>query len=325
MKLSLVSAALEVALNANRPAFLWGAPGVGKSDSVHQIADRLGLPMIDYRAIYRDPVDMRGIPCIVNGRTHYNPPDDLPTDGSGILFLDELNAAPQQTQAACYQLVLDRAIGDYKLPDGWRIIAAGNRQGDRGVAHAVPTPLRNRFLHIDVEVDVNDWCAWAVRSGIRIEVIAFVRFRPELLHAFDPMSKDNAFPTPRSWHMVSDLVGAGLQPDIEHEMLAGTVGAGAATEFSGFLRVFRQMPNPDSILLDPLGADVPSEPSARYAITTALARRAEPGNFDRIMAYADRLPQEYAANLVKDATSRDSSLVNTPVFTIWATKNGSIL
>jgi MoxR-like ATPase len=179
---------------------------------------------------------------VSDGRSKWATPEFLPQNGSGILFLDELNAAAM-VQASCYQLVLDRKLGEYTLPDGWAIIAAGNRDSDRAVTTRMPTPLRNRFVHLEFEVDVQEWSEWAIQAGVRPEVIAFLRFRPELLSAFDRDA--NAFPSPRSWEFVSrilDSLGSQLNPAIEHEVIAGAVGTGAATEFSAFLRMSESCP-----------------------------------------------------------------------------------
>jgi len=208
-------------------------------------------------------------------------PDFLPQDGEGILFLDELNAAPAVVQASCYQLVLDRKLGEYTLPEGWAIVAAGNRDSDRAATTRMPTPLRNRFVHIDFEVDVQEWSEWAIKTGIRPEVIAFIRFRPELLSAFDRDAL-NAFPSPRSWEFVSRILNSGPDPSAEHELFAGAVGAGAATEFSAFVRMFRELPNIDAILVNPTQEPVPENAAAQYAVASALARCASDTNFDRL-------------------------------------------
>jgi len=186
MKASSLSNALRVLVAARRPVFIWGGPGVGKSSVVKQLAATLNVPLQDVRALLLDPVDLRGLPFLgSDGRSKWATPEFLPQNGNGILFLDELNVAPAMVQASCYQLVLDRKLGEYTLPDGWAIIAAGNRDSDRAVTTRMPTPLRNRFVHLEFEVDVQEWSEWAIRAGIRPEVIAFLRFRPELLSAFD--------------------------------------------------------------------------------------------------------------------------------------------
>ena len=166
MKASAVAAALNLLVSARQPVFIWGGPGIGKSDVVRQLAKAMGVPLKDIRALLLDPVDLRGLPFL--GADHaakWATPDFLPKDGEGILFLDELNAASAMVQAGCYQLVLDRRLGEYTLPDGWSIIAAGNRETDRAVTTRMPTPLRNRFTHLNFEVDVQMGKAVPERCG----------------------------------------------------------------------------------------------------------------------------------------------------------------
>ena len=188
MKASAITNALHTLFAAQQPVFIWGGPGIGKSAVVRQLARKLAIPLQDVRALLLDPVDLRGLPYLgADGRSKWATPDFLPKDGCGILFLDELNAAPAMVQASCYQLVLDRKLGEYTLPKDWAIVAAGNRDSDRAVTTRMPTPLRNRFVHLEFEVDLQEWSMWAIETGIRPEVIAFLRFRR---HAHG-----NSFPT----------------------------------------------------------------------------------------------------------------------------------
>lgn len=310
----------QLAVEEQQPVFIWGSPGTGKSSVVNQLATELGVSLRDIRALLLDPVDLRGLPFIgQDGRSQWATPDFLPQNGEGILFLDELNAAPAMVQASCYQLVLDRKLGEYTLPEGWAIIAAGNRDSDRAATTRMPTPLRNRFVHLDFEVDVQEWSEWAIRTNIRPEVIAFIRFRPELLSVFDRDS--NAFPSPRSWEFVSRILNSKADPSAEHEMIAGAVGAGAATEFSVFLRMFRELPNIDAILLNPTQEPVPENAAAQYAVASALARCASDTNFDRICLYLNRLPTEFRVLCVHDATVRKPGIRSTAGFVKFAVEN----
>jgi hypothetical protein len=193
MKPSKLYEALHALIGERVPLHIWGACGVGKSQIVAQVANDLDYDFLDVRAVQLDPVDLRGLPRIAADQTEWVPPKFLPTTGKGILFLDELTSAPQMTQAGCYQLVLDRRLGEYVLPDGWVVIAAGNPASERGVHFAMPRPLRNRFVHLDLEPDLDDWCRWAVKAQVRPEIIAFLRFKPELLHTSDATSDANAW------------------------------------------------------------------------------------------------------------------------------------
>jgi hypothetical protein len=324
MKASAILKALSALVDAKQPVFIWGGPGLGKSSVVKQLASARSILLEDVRALLLDPVDLRGLPFLgPEGRSKWASPEFLPQSGQGILFLDELNAASAMVQASCYQLVLDRKLGEYTLPDGWAIIAAGNRDSDRAATTRMPTPLRNRFVHVDFEVDAQEWGEWAIRSGIRPETIAFLRFRPELLSQFDRDS--NAFPSPRSWEFVSRILNAAPDPSIEHELFAGAVGSGAATEFSGFLRMFRQLPNIDAILLNPHQEPVPQDAGAQYAVATALAHRATDTNFDRVCTYLERMPTEFSVLCVRDASVREPAVKHTHAYTRWAIANHAVI
>ena len=324
MKASSVAHALGVLTKARQPVFIWGGPGVGKSAIVRQLAQSLKQTLQDIRALLLDPVDLRGLPFLgADNRSKWATPDFLPQGGEGILFLDELNAAPAMVQASCYQLVLDRKLGEYTLPDGWAIVAAGNRDSDRGATTRMPTPLRNRFVHLDFEVDLQEWCEWAIGAGIRPEVIAFLRFRQELLSAFDRDA--NAFPSPRSWEFVSRILDATPDCSLEHELFVGAVGTGAATEFAAFLRTFRELPNIDAILLNPHKEPVPESAAAQYAVASALAHCATDLNFDRVCNYLDRMPTEFSVLCVRDASLRQPAVKHTAAFTRWATANHHVL
>lgn len=325
MKPSQLATALQVMMSADVPTHLWGAPGIGKSSIVHQVAKKLNLELRDIRAVLTDPVDWRGLPVVKNGRASWAMPDFLPhdPDSKGILFLDELNAAPPIVQAACYQLVLDRRLGDYRLPAGWRIVAAGNNEKDGAVVHRMSSALRSRFQHLQCEIDVSDWLAWALGANVRTEILAFIKFRPELLHKF---ARDaQSFPCPRTWEFASRILDSKAPADIELPLYTGTIGEGAAAELMAFLKVFRTLPSPDAIILDPVNAAVPTDPATLYAIAGALARRASDANFQSIVTYANRLPDELSVFLVSSAVRRDAAITGTRAFIQWGSDHKDVL
>lgn len=323
--------ALHALVRERVPLHLWGACGVGKSQIVARVAKDLAYEFLDIRAVQLDPVDLRGLPRIEAGQTEWVPPKFLPTSGKGILFLDELTSAPQMTQAGCYQLVLDRQLGEYRLPDEWVVIAAGNPASERGVHFSMPRPLRNRFVHLVLEPDLTDWCRWAVQSGIRSEIIAFLRFKPALLHDADVTSDQNAWPTPRSWEMASNVLNGLCRhvtqgpATLEAQLLEGTIGPGAAAELLGFLQLFRQLPSIDEILLNPETAPLPDEPSAQIAISTALGRVMSDQSVGKGVKYLERMPAEMRVLAMRDAAARDRAITHTPEFVRFGVEHAEVI
>lgn len=322
-KPSTLIKALLACIKAKRPCFIWGQPGIGKSEIVALVAKQLGLELIDLRAVLLDPVDLRGLPFLKDGITHWAIPSFLPTKGNGILFLDELAKAPPLVQAALYQLILDRKLGDYTLPDGWVIVAAGNGAGDGAGVTAMLTPLRSRFVHLPMAVDFAEWREWAITNQVEPAVVAFLSMRPELLHKFDRDAQ--TFPCPRTWKFVSDMVATKLDHTIEAGVIEGSVGTGAAVEFMAFLSLYRNCPSIDEILKAPKTSDVPEQPAVRWAIASALAVRATVKNMNAVVTYLSRLPQEYYILGMKELGVRNQSLCKTPEFIAWAVKYADVV
>lgn len=330
MKPSLIATELVKCANKQIPVFLWGPPGCGKSDVVKQLGEKLNMTVFDNRASQMEPPDVRGMPYIYEGKMHWAPPSLLPSsdgsDGPSIVFLDELPQGSDSVQTALFQLCRDRRIGAYKLPQDAIIIAAGNRTTDRSGAKRVLQALNNRFLHLNFDVDLDDWSQWALESGkISPAVLAFIRFRPGLLMDFEPDKRE--FPTPRTWEYVSTYMGyeATTDEDTEFESISGLVGEGAASEFTGFLRIWRNLPNIDGIIIDPKKSPVPDDPATLFAVATALANRASEENFGHILTYANRMPPDYQVILIKDSMARNGALGSTKEFNEWAIKNHDVL
>jgi hypothetical protein len=335
MRPSQAISALSHLVQRKRPAFIWGPPGVGKSDVVHTVAERLSLELRDVRLNLLDPVDLKGFPSIEEIGTgkaktrhmSFVPPDFLPRDpkSKGVLFLDEMNSAPQSVQAAAYQLILNRRIGEYVLPEGWAVLAAGNRSGDRAVVNAMPSALANRFVHIDFTVDVDDWYNWATQEGVSDLTRAFIKFRPNLLHSFDPSANERAFPTPRSWVFVDDVVDSNLDSATEFELIKGTVGEGAAAEYLAFTKLAAELPTADEILMNPDTAPVPVSPAAQYAVCTMLDRKATPNSFGRLITYVERMSVEFQVLFVRSAAMANRSVTQSKDYVTWVTKNQDVL
>lgn len=244
---------------------IWGAPGIGKSSIVAQTAEAYKMEMIDLRLSQLAPTDLRGLPVADNGVSRWFPPEFLPREGKGILFLDELNLAPPAMQGMAQQLILDRKVGSYRVPRDWFVWAAGNRKEDRAAVFDMPAPLANRFIHLTVEAHFESFKAYALQHDIHEHILAFLSFRPALLHKLDPQQP--AWPSPRSWMMANRLYNVGLA--LEH-----VIGAGAAAEFTAFLKLYHQLPNVENILQgNGKAISFPAEPSLRYALTVALTMR----------------------------------------------------
>ena len=319
------------------PVMLWGPPGVGKSQMVAQVAHRHAAPVIDIRLSQMEPSDLRGIPFRVGDVVEWAVPAMLPDQtrhgASGILFLDEITSAAPTVSAAAYQLILDRRLGEYRVPDGWAIVAAGNRQGDRGVTYSMPAPLANRFSHFTVDVHLDDWVAWAYANGIDERVIAFLRFRPDLLFDFDPAHNPVAFPTPRSWEFAHRALRKFMhQPHLLLGALQACVGPAAGIELKAFVDNLDQLPDIDAILKGDT-VPVPKEIDLQYAVAAALVGRAIRVNadgaklngaavetFGHILDYARRFPsREMGVMLVSDMQRAvGPRLFDVPQFGEWA-------
>ena len=267
------------AIKKKRPIFLWGPPGIGKSDIVGQITNSLPKShLIDIRLSLWDPTDIKGMPYYsANDNTmKWAPPVELPDEEFAaqfdniVLFLDEMNSAAPAVQSAAYQLILNRRVGTYKLPDNVLIVAAGNRDADKGVTYRMPAPLANRFVHLELTVDFSDWFDWAVQNKIHKDVVGFLNFSKKDLYDFDPKSSSRSFATPRSWSFVSELIEDDLDEATTTDLVAGAVGEGLALKFMAHRKVASSMPNPSDILAGKVSEMKTNEISAMYSLTVSL-------------------------------------------------------
>lgn len=317
---------LELLTEENDAVMLWGTYGIGKSSIVRQLGERKKRKVITFMLSIREPVDMRGIPVTdpKTKTTVWYSPSELPQverDGEeGYLFLDEINTAPQMMPVAM-QLVLDRKVGDYVLPPGWRIIAAGNRIGDRAAAQRMPTALRNRFAHIFIKPDVKAWCDWANQNNVAPEFVAFVRLK-QIIHVAIK-GDENATLTPRSGVAASKYVNAPRKHRMR--LFSAHIGDAFGAELDAFIELYRSIGSLEDIIANPATAKVPSEPSLRFAVCTGLGRLATRKTLPAIIEYAERLPRESQILVVHDATTRDESLMNTKAYGEWAVKNQDII
>lgn len=351
MNITQITQAVVAAYPSRQPLMVWGPPGVGKSDSFREAARVLNemkqpakggtqrktpldvFGFIDLRLSLMDPTDLRGIPFPMQetGMVRWFRPELLPTSGSGLLFLDEVVEATFSMQGCASQLILNRAIGEYRLPDGWHVCGAGNEMSHGSASRGMPKHIANRFVHLTAEVDVNSWIKWALAKKLDMRVIAFIKFRSGLLHCFNAQDKGHAFASPRSWEFVSKML-----KDIEGDkalrlaMLKGAVGDGPGGEFAAFVDTFDSLPSVDNIVLNPGTAPLPENPGVLFVLTNTLAARATKDSLAPIVKYFDRLSDsghpEYAVAAMKEISAKDgSALAKTRTFCEWAARHNHIL
>ena len=285
MKLSDAYRVVKDSVKNNTPVMLWGPPGIGKSSLIHQISVEMKREVLDLRLAQLEPTDLRGVPMPNRdtGRADWFLPGFWPeravkdTDtvkagccprGSGIVFLDEIEKAPISVKNASLQLVLDRAIGTYKLPDDWAIVCAGNREEDGCFSAPLGAALSNRMIHLDIEPDIDAWGMWARDFGVQEDIIGFLYFQPELLYK---QTEEHAFPTPRSWVMASSLSKNCKTQKEQKELIGAAVGKGAACEYVVWQNVYKAV-DPEAVFEGKMPENYEKlDQSTRYAIALAVA------------------------------------------------------
>ena len=272
---------------------IWGPPGVGKSSIVKQITEIQSLRFIDLRLSQLAPTDLRGLPVAGDKTSRWLPPEFLPVEGDGILFLDEINMAPPAMQGVAQQLILDRRVGSYVVPEGWLIWAAGNRKEDKASVFDMPAPLANRFIHLAVESDFDSFKQYAFDAKLHEQILAFLSYRPKLLHCID--TRNPAWPSPRSWEMADQL-------HREELSISSSVGEGAASEFEAYLALYTKMPDLSGILAAKKKPAFPKEASRRYAVVVGLASRASSAKqaMNAMLWLIDKAPAEWVQLFVAD-------------------------
>ena len=328
MRAKALQKSLTALIEQRVPVFLWGAPGIGKSSIVKQIAKQKGIGFIDLRLALMDPTDLKGIP-FYDKESHsalWAPPAFLPRDGEGILFLDELNSAAPAVQASAYQLILDRAVGEYSLPDGWAIVAAGNREGDRGVTYRMAAPLANRFVHFEMEVSVEDWRDWAYTRGIDARIISYITAKNEHLFTFDATKETKSFATPRSWEYVDAILQSLVEEDTLLETLSGAVGKEVAVSFLSFMRVASRLPDVEAIL-EGKSQESSDEVDVLYTLASVLVSKVlQNGEYlENVVRYTLGLKGEFAVLIVQDLQRNGVRMEHLAVFEEWVKKFAYLL
>jgi hypothetical protein len=348
MRPTLLKATIKSLFPVKRTVAVEGPPGGGKTTVIREVAKELAgggrtgyagiCEVLNDRFGYVEKhmptmlVEDFGIPDLAGGDNStfgYKVPDwfpavyrdDMPEEG--ILCFDDRNQCGADLQKVLANICQARNLHGVRMKEGWMVISTGNRQQDRAGANKVLSHLRGRETVYNYETHLDDWTQWAIDNGVKPEVISFMRFKPGMLHDFDPNRDIN--PSPRSWvEGVSDVIGL-VPAEAEYESFSGTVGEGPAAEFTGYMRIFRKLPNPDVILMNPATSDVPTDPATLYALAGSLAHRATTANFERVCTYVERMPPEFSVLSVSMAARRDSSLASTAAFAKWAVAHQDVL
>ena len=285
------------ALETKTPVMIWGPPGTAKSAVVRQVAEEHGLEFIDLRLVQIDALDLRGMPykeTDSEGRVvmSFAPTSILPRSGKGILFLDELPQAPTLVQNAASELLLDRRIGEYHLPDGWVVIAAGNRRKDRAGTLEVPSHIKNRVIHVEMKTAANDWLEWASQNGIHPMVIAFLKSSPERLYAFEP--DQLAFPTLRSWEFASRVLKSSVTGRARDAMIYGCVGEAVGTQLCVFIERQIELPSYEDVIADPSGVKIPKALNMGFALAGIVGSHATEKHAPQVVTFLKRYTPEEA-------------------------------
>ena len=323
------------------PLMLWGAPGVGKSAVVRSLAQEYGVGFIDVRLAQREPVDIRGLPVPTDKGVEWQVSAEWPRDpeSKGIILFDELTAADRSLQVAAYEFILDRRLGElYKVPDNWYICAAGNRITDRAVAATMSSALANRFMHIELECDVDNWLSWAVKNEIHPGVTGFIRFRPQMLFNQTDENLERGWPTPRSWERVSSVMK--ILPDdtdLIRSAVYGLVGNRAGLEFISFCKTIQNF-NVREMMVDPaIEVIIPERTDVCYLLCSSVAYFVWRGKteaesaalLDGFYRISLKLSSDFAALLMMDAVNGGKhcggaqKLYSHPRFQEWQKKHGT--
>ena len=329
MKATQLKESINSMIDLKVPVFIWGNPGIGKSSIVKQIAQTRNMKFIDLRLSLLDPTDLRGIPFFENETKNavWAKPEFLPSSDSedeGILFLDEINSAPPTIQAAAYQLILDRKIGEYSLPDNYSVIAAGNYETDRGITYKMPSPLANRFVHLYFDLHFEEWKLWAYENNIDKRIIAYLSYKPDNLFTFDPKSNQKSFATPRSWDYVNTILNSNLEGDVLKDVISGAVGYESAEEFINFLKVVNDLPDIEKILNGSYN-EIPRNNSVLYALCAGLVYSLKNSSsideISNVIEYSLNLPSEYSVMLIRDLQKEGINIEASPKWKKWVDSN----
>lgn len=331
-----MEAYLEGFIKAKMPVLITGRPGIGKSNIVEQVANRLGHHLIVSHPVVSDPTDYKGLPFVVKKGAldvaEFLPISDLraimEVNEPTIFFLDDMGQAPQSVQAALMQLVLARQVNGHKISDYVTFVAATNRRKDKSGVGAFVEALKSRFSIFELEPTLDDWVDWALHNNsIPIELISAVRFKPEWVLKWSPSPEIENTPNPRNMEEVGKMMNMGFEGPSRFPVFASRMGDAGATELIAFLDLYRDLPSPDQVARDPKGSPVPNSPGSIHAITGSLFGNVNEQNLAAFLAYMGRLPKEFQVLFARDMakTDRTKGLIEKQPFTDWLIKNSDLI
>lgn len=318
---------LVFAVKNKEPVLIKGAPGIGKTDIVIQVAKELNTDLIISHPVVSDPTDYKGLPFPNKEGTeaHFLPFGDLnrliSADRPTVFFLDDIGQAQPSVQASLMQLVLTRQINGHKVSDHVVFIAATNRREDKAGVSGILEPLKSRFASIVELVPVtDDWIEWAAANDMPTTLTSFIRYRPELLHKFEATKEIENSPSPRTIAAVGRLTNKKLPVELQREVFAGAAGEGFAIEYLAFVKLMSTLKYAEDILKNPETAEIPQELSNLYATLASLILKTNEKNVDHVYKFIQRLDMELQVYFFKDLSSRNPKVKNTNTLKEWAVK-----
>lgn len=332
IKVEEIPDAVELGRKARRAVMLWGPPGVGKTWGVHEAAQRMGIEFRETQALITQPVDYMGVPFVEEDGedgarvTRWAQPDMLPTKGDGIWFFDELPMAPMMVQNVLTKIVLEGVCGNWRAPAGWSFVAAGNRESDKAGTFRMSKPLEGRFIHFNVEADLESWRRWAVMYGIHPAVVAFMDWKREYFYQFDPRSPERAWPCPRSHHILSDMLKAGVKKNLRIPAFSGISGQKMAIEFSAWLGIYEGLPNLEDIEKNPTAVVFDrDDPGVCFALCAALAQRATNSKMPNVIRFIQRMKPEFQVVYFTTVKTAHPEALHCEAFAQWAANHSNVM
>ena len=329
---------LEATIKAKLVPFIFGSPGIGKSAIVQSIADEYNLKLIDNRIASMDATDFTGFPNIDTdkGIASYYPFDVFPTVNTPIpqgytgwlIFLDEFNSGDDDVLKAAYKFIIDRKVNQTKLHERVVIVCAGNKSTDKAIVNDLGSALQSRFVNFLLDVDATQFIEHAEAAEFDHRVISYLRFRPEMVHKFDPNHDDLTFPCPRTWDMLSSILKTNTVDVTSYDNLPlvnGCIGSGTGREFFNYLKVYRNLPDIQSIIKDPINTLIPVEPANLYALSGVLGESASMQNYVNLLKYAERMTPEFQLITLQAMCRKHPPIRATPETTQLSSKLAELI